>query len=47
MRTETIYTNSRKEAVKAMPWAVKVIKVDGGYKGFESMSDYETWRNQR
>jgi hypothetical protein len=47
MRTETLYNVTRKRAVTAMPWAVKIVKVDGGYKGFESLSDYNTWRKQK
>ena len=47
MKTETIYGVTRKTAVKRMPWAAKIVKVEGGYKGFESWQDYETWRNQK
>lgn len=30
-----------------MPWASKVVAVVGGYTGFESLDDYELWRNQK
>ena len=46
MRTEFIQTESRKVAVSAMTWAAKIVKVSGGYKGFESMQGYKTWKNQ-
>jgi hypothetical protein len=38
---------SRREAQNAMPWAIKIAKVDGGYMGFESIDDYITWKNQK
>ena len=47
MSTQFIETNSRKEAAKEMSWAEKIVKVDGGYMGFESISDYKTWMNQK
>lgn len=47
MQTLFIAAANRKAAALAMPWATKIVKVDGGYMGFESESDYRTWRNQR
>ena len=47
MKKQTVETTSRAAAVKAMPWAAKVVKVCGGYMGFESLSDYETWKRQK
>lgn len=38
---------SRKQAIAQCPWASKIVKVEGGYLAFESLSDYETWRKQR
>lgn len=38
---------SAKEARKLAPWAAVVIKVDGGYRAFESTTDAETWRRQK
>lgn len=28
------------------PWASVAVGVEGGYMAFESMADYETWRNR-
>lgn len=47
MRKQFIETDKRAEAVKACPWAAKIIKVDGGYMAFESHDDYKTWKNQK
>jgi hypothetical protein len=47
MRIETINTEKRNEAVKAMPWAAKIAKVSGGFMGFESIDDYKTWKGQK
>lgn len=47
MKIETSAAKTRKIAVKQMPWAAKVVKVDGGYKGFESVDDYQTWKRQK
>lgn len=47
MRTESHYDVTRAQAKRLMPWASKIVKVDGGYMGFESIDDYETWRNQK
>lgn len=39
---------TRKEAIaaKGFDWA-KVVKVCGGYMFFETVSDYEIWKNQK
>lgn len=47
MKTKMIECKSRKTAKKMMPWASKIVKVDGGYMGFESIDDYRTWKNQK
>jgi hypothetical protein len=47
MRQETVEVKTRKTAIKRMPWASKIVKVEGGYMGFESITDYDTWNNQR
>ena len=47
MRTEITECKDRRTAVKHMPWASKIIKCEGGYMGFESMTDYYTWLKQR
>ena len=28
-------------------WAAKIHKIDGGWIAWESIEDYETWRQQR
>ena len=35
------------EAKKLYPGAAKIKKVTGGYMIFESISEYETWKNQK
>ena len=47
MRTEIVSATTAAAARRLAPWAAKVAKVSGGYIAFESVSDYETWRNQR
>ena len=39
--------SSAKQARKLAPWAVKVVKVDGGYIAFASVGDYRTWSSQK
>lgn len=29
------------------PWASVAVEVEGGYMAFESVTDYETWNNQK
>lgn len=50
-RTETARegegsARSRKGAMDLMPWASKVVRVTGGWMGWESVADYETWSRQ-
>lgn len=47
MRTEFVQTDSRKAAVAHCPWATRIIKVEGGYYCFESVTDFTTWRSQK
>ena len=47
MRQEFIGVKTRKQAEKQAPWACKFIKVVGGYMAFESITDYETAKNQK
>lgn len=47
MRIEFIAAKRASVARKLAPWAAIVVKVCGGYKAFESWSDYQVWRNQR
>lgn len=48
MRTELLIgCKTSQEAMRKMPWAHVVRKVDGGYMGWESSTDYKTWKNQK
>ena len=47
MKIQTAFNITRKQAIALMPWAAKIVKVDEGYTGFESIGDYSTWRKQR
>lgn len=47
MRIETITCNSRSTAKRLAPWAAKIAKVYGGFKAFESVTDYKIWKNQK
>lgn len=47
MRTETVYVTTRYQAAKSCPWAAKIARVESGFRCFESVSDYDTWKNQR
>lgn len=47
MRQVFIQTNKKTDALKECPWANKIVKVDGGYRAFESIEDYKTWKNQK
>ena len=42
-----IQTDKRSEAVKERPEASKIVKADGGYMAFETIEEYETWKNQK
>ncbi len=47
MKTITVTAKSASEARKLAPWAAKVTKVEGGYRCFASVADYQAWRRQR
>jgi len=38
---------SRYLAAKTCPWACVMATVNGGYMCFESIEDYNTWKNQK
>lgn len=38
---------TRKQATKIAPWAAVIVKVDGGYKAFESVDDFIVWSKQK
>lgn len=46
MRKEFIETESRYQAQKQCAWASKVTKVNCGFMCFESIADFENWKNQ-
>ena len=46
MRTEIEEVKDRRTAKRRMPWAAVIVKVCGGYKGFESVTDWQIWINQ-
>ena len=37
----------RYQAIKQMPDCCVIKKVYGGYAGFETITDYEIWKNQK
>lgn len=47
MRIEHINTKTAAQARKLAPWAAKIVKVSGGYRAFESIADYMTWKAQK
>jgi hypothetical protein len=47
MRKQFIECKTRRTAVLRAPWACIVAKVDGGFMAFESITDYEIWKNQK
>ena len=47
MRKLFVECKTRQAASKLMPWACAIVKVDGGYLGFESSEDYQVWKNQK
>ena len=42
-----IESKSRKAAVSQYPGAAKIVKACGGYHVFETIADYENWKNQK
>lgn len=36
----------QKRRLEAYDWAAKIIRVEGGFMAFESMTDYQTWLRQ-
>lgn len=47
MKTEKRYlfieTKSIEEAAKAAPWAAIIFEVQGGYRAYESVTDFQEW----
>lgn len=42
-----IANTNRKAVIAQYPSAAKIVKVEGGYKVFETMTDYQTWIGQK
>lgn len=47
MKQQFIECKSYGTAKKQALWAAKIVKVEGGYIAFESVTDYETWKRQK
>lgn len=47
MKQSLIECRTAAQAKQMAPWAAKIVKVDGGYMAFESISDYQTWKGQK
>lgn len=47
MRKETVEARTKKEAESMIPWACVIVRVEGGYRGWESQDEYEIWKNQK
>jgi len=47
MRVETVVCKWYKQAQKKCPWASRIAAVTDGFKCFESVTDYEIWKNQK
>lgn len=47
MRQQFVEVKKWKEAKALMPWACQVIRVEGGYMGFESWKEYKIWLTQK
>jgi hypothetical protein len=42
-----VEASTRYQAKKLMPWAAVIARVEGGYYGFEFVTDYRVWKNQK
>lgn len=47
MRTQFVECKYYYQAKKACPWVSVITKVQDGYKCFESVYDFEIWKNQK
>ena len=47
MRRQFVECKTRATAERRTPWAAVWIKVEGGWRAFESTTDAEVWRLQR
>ena len=46
MKQQCVEAETKNEAREQCPWAAVVAEVEGGYHCFESLADYQTWKNQ-
>ena len=42
-----IEARTRKEAEEQAEGAAVIVKVEGGYMAFDTVTDYEVWKNQK
>lgn len=47
MRQKYVECKYRYQAIKECPWASKITKVCRGYMCFESITDYEIFKNRK
>lgn len=47
MRIEFVECKSRATAEKKCPWACKIMACEGGFRCYESMTDYQTAKKQK
>jgi len=47
MQQQFIEAKTKADAKRICWWAEKIVKVEGGYRCFESYQDYLTWKKQR
>jgi hypothetical protein len=46
-KMKTLHGITRKQANEAFSSCAKIVKVCGGYAGFESIDDYTSWKKQK
>ena len=46
MNIESVQCRNRREAEELMPWAFWIVKVNGGYRGFENGNDYKLFNGK-
>jgi len=46
MKRELIYLKTYNGAKRRCPWAAVIARIYGGFIAFESVADYNTWKNQ-
>jgi hypothetical protein len=47
MDTVFLDVQTLEEAKEAAPWVAKIVKVEGGYRAFRYVTDYEIWKEQK